>query len=102
VGNRATITIAQRATLRAFGEPTQYPGGPPEGVSGIFDAAYVRVEAGRPGVQSAGPAVFYLLEDLPSDPREVEPTIVIRGESYKPHEVKADGQGGILLHLHRA
>jgi hypothetical protein len=97
-----TIEIADRACLNVLGEATQYSdGGPAVAPVGIFEQAYIRISAGQNGVQSSGPAVFYLLEDLPSDPQLVEPTIVIRGTSYKVIEVKKDGQGGVLVHLHR-
>lgn len=69
-------------------------------VTGIFDAAYVRVEVGEAGVSSAGPAVFYRLSDLPVDPEADDPDITIDGKVYGVIEVKKDGQGGTLLRLH--
>lgn len=100
---QAIIGIADEACLAIWGELTQYTvGGVTYGVMGVFDAAYVRVQAGTPGVQSQGPAVFYQLDYLPSDPQEVEPTqILIRGVAYTVVEPKKDGQTGVLLHLHR-
>jgi hypothetical protein len=99
---QAIIGIADEACLAIWGELTQYTvGGVTHDVTGVFEAAYVRVQAGSPGVQSQGPAVFYQLALLPSDPQEFEPTqIVIRGIAYKVIEVKRDGQTGVLLHLH--
>jgi hypothetical protein len=70
-------------------------------VRGIFDAAYVRVEAGRAGVSSSGPAVFLRLEDLPTDPENDEPIMTVAGVNYTVREAQKDGQGGIHLLLHR-
>lgn len=71
-------------------------------VAGVFDDAYVRTEAGQPGVVSSGPAVFLALDDLPSDPRtDLTATVTIDGTEYSIHEAKADGLGGVLLHLHK-
>ncbi len=101
---QATIALADDACLAIWGELTQYTvGGVTHEPRGIFEASYVRVQAGTPGVQSQGPAVFYQLAHLPSDPQEVEPTqILIRGTAYKVIEARRDGQTGALLHLHRA
>jgi hypothetical protein len=97
------IAIADDACLDVWGELTQYTvGGVTYEPTGIFEAAYVWVQAGQAGVQSQGPAVFYQRADLPSDPQEVEPTqIVIRGTAYRVIEVKNDGQTGVLLRLHK-
>lgn len=71
-------------------------------VTGIFDAAYLRVAAGEAGVESASPAVFILLADLGFDPDEDEdPTITVAGIDYGVRERKRDGQGGIVFLLHR-
>jgi len=88
---------------RHFGEPTTYTTGSGQvaQVNGIFDAEYVRVDAGEAGVGSAGPAVFYRLSDLPADPGDDEPEIQINGVTYRVTEVKNDGQGGVTLMLHR-
>ena len=75
--------------------------GDPVTVSGIFDAAYVRVDLGEPGVSSSGPAVFLTLDDLPSDPKaDTAATVTVGGVAYLPHTVEPDGIGGVLLHLH--
>jgi len=76
--------------------------GAPVSVTGIFDAAYVRAEAGEAGVSSSGPAVFYRLLDLPVDPEDDEPVITIAGVAYEVSVVQKDGQGGVLLRLHTA
>lgn len=75
--------------------------GSPVTVPGIFDEAFQRVDLGQPGVNSAGPAVFLTLVDLPSDPRvDKAATITFGGKVYLPHERQPDGVGGIVLHLH--
>lgn len=76
--------------------------GDPVTVTGIFDARYLRVDAGQAGVGSVAPAVFLRLSDLPTDPDDDEPTITVEGVTYHvdaPPE--KDGQGGVRLILHR-
>jgi hypothetical protein len=96
------VAQSDNTLVRAFGIPTTYDPatGPAILVTGIFDAAYVRVEAGEAGVASAGPAVFYRLSDLPVDPENDDPTITITGVAYRVVEVMKDGQGGVLMRLH--
>jgi len=70
-------------------------------VDGIFDAAYVKVDAGTPGISTSGPAVFLTLDDLPSNPvTDLTATVTIDGTTYTPHEVHPDGVGGVVLLLH--
>jgi len=71
-------------------------------VTGIFDAVYVKVDAGEAGVSSTGPAVFLRLEDLPSDPTTDAATVTVAGIAYSIREAEPDGQGGVLLLLHKA
>jgi len=89
--------------LATFGVDTSYalPGAAPVMVRGIFDASYVRVDVGEAGVQSAGPAVFYRVADLPQDPAEDYPLITIASVEYQVTEVQKDGQSGVRLMLHR-
>ena len=91
--------------VEAFGVATTYiPATGTVGatsVRGIFDAAYVRVDAGQVGVESAGPMVFYRTVDLPLDPDSDDPEIVIEGVSYGVRERQRDGQGGIRMFLQR-
>lgn len=68
-------------------------------VQGVFDAAYIRVDAGEPGLSSSGPAVFLTLSDLPEVPNTAA-TITVDGTDYRPWEVKPDGLGGCLCLLH--
>lgn len=97
------IAQADQALLKQVGVATSYQraSGPAISVTGIFDAAYVRVGVGEAGVSSAGPAVFYRLSDLPVDPEPDDPTITIDGIAYAVVDVKKDGQGGVLLQLHK-
>lgn len=111
------VAQSDNTLVRAFGIATTYDPatGPAISVSGIFDAAYVRVEAGEAGVASAGPAVFYRLGtssavvtiggiacvlELPVDPDNDDPEITIKGVRYRVAESKKDGQGGVVLLLH--
>jgi hypothetical protein len=78
-------------------------GGPAADVEGIFDAAYVRVEAGEAGMSSVGPALFCRSEDLPSDPdTDLTATVTVGGVVYRVREAQPDGLGGLRLYLHRA
>lgn len=97
------VAQMDRALLTAVGSATSYKGAtsPAITVTGIFDAAYVRVEVGEAGVSSAGPAVFYRLSDLPVDPESDDPDITIDGVTYGVIAVKKDGQGGVHLQLHK-
>jgi hypothetical protein len=71
-------------------------------VDGVFDEVYVRVDAMTPGISSTGPAVFLTLADLPSSPvTDLTATVTIGGTTYLPHTTQPDGQGGVLLLLHR-
>lgn len=85
------------------GDITYTPGaGSAVSVRGIFDAAYVRVDIGQAGVSSAGPAVFLRVEDLPTDPETDSATVTVGAVEYEIRECQKDGQGGVLLLLHRA
>lgn len=84
-------------------EVTYRPGtGDPVVVTGLFEEAYSLASASDAGVSSSGPAVFFRLEDLPSDPAadtgDVE--VVIGTKAYRRREVRPDGQGGVLILLH--
>lgn len=74
--------------------------GLPVSVTGVFDAQYVlaRGTAGA-GVETQGPAVFLLLDDLPTDPEDDDPMLTIRGVGYRVVERRPDGMGGIVLAL---
>jgi hypothetical protein len=88
--------VVNQVVVRQVGEATTYTTH-----VGLFDEAHVLVEAGEADVSSVGPAVFYRLSDLPVDPLEDEPEIVIRGVSYEVREARKDGQGGVLLLLRK-
>jgi hypothetical protein len=98
----AHLAQADSAVVARLGGPVRYTssGFTAVDVTGIFDAAYVLVDAGQAGVSSFGPAVFLRLSDLPSDPSEDDPRIEIDGVQYQVREAKPDGLGGVLLLLH--
>lgn len=101
----AHLASADAAVVGHLGaEVTYTPGvGDAVPVTGIFDAAHEQVDAGQPGVTSSGPAVFLRLSDLPSDPEtDTDATVTVDGVLYRPWEPAKDGQGGVLLRLHRA
>lgn len=100
----ALLAAADRAALSTLGDAIRYEPSPMTGeavdVRGIFDAVYVRVEAGGASVSSSGPAVFLRLSDLPGDPEEDDDALVTaRGTEYRVRESHKDGQGGVLLML---
>lgn len=85
-----------------LGGPVTYtPGvGAAVDVRGVFDALYVKVDAGNTGVSSSGPAVFLRLSDLPSDPSDdVAARVTVAGTQYKVREAEPDGIGGVHLLL---
>lgn len=70
-------------------------------VRGLFDAAYVRVDAGTAGIASVGPAVTVWTDDLPSDPvTDTDATVTFGGKTYKAREAHPDGRGAVVLLLH--
>jgi hypothetical protein len=101
------LGVADRMLLNSLGVNTTYastPTGPSSVVRGIFSAAYVRAEVGEAGVSSGGPAVFYRFGDLPSDPGDGDARqfrIVVAGVTYRGVEVEKDGQGGVVIRLHK-
>lgn len=96
-----TADVAVRGQLG--GPVTFTPGtGAPVVVQGIFDAVYVRVDAGPPGMSSSGPAVFLTLADLPAGAEnDTNATITVAGVAFSPWEVAPDGMGGCTFHLHK-
>lgn len=72
-------------------------------VTGIFDEQYVLAKGSgaEAGVGTLGPAVFLLLEDLPEDPEDDEPTLTILAVAYRVIDRLPDGMGGIVLALRR-
>lgn len=104
MGFADTLEVADQAVREVLGSSVTYSPsvGDPVTVDGVFDAVYVRVDVGQPGVSSQGPAVFLRLEDLPSE--EVDPLaeITVDGTDYTIHEIQPDGLGGVLLQLHLA
>jgi len=93
------VDVASRETL---GEDVTYTPGAGDAVTarGIFDAAYVRVDAGNAGLSSSFPAVFLSLDDLPSDPSDDEGCRITRANVvYKVREAEPDGMGRVVLFL---
>jgi hypothetical protein len=97
------IVGVDRAAQGALGgEVVSYQpaAGAPVSVTGIFDAQYVLARGtAEAGVETLGPAVFFRLEDLPTNPEDDEPVLTIRGDAYRVIERRPDGMGGIVLAL---
>ncbi len=98
--------VADKNVREVLGQTVIYsPGsGDPVEVAGIFDAAYVKIQAGQAGISSCGPALFLTLDDLPSDPSDDldDARVTVAGVVYRIDEAKPDGLGTVLLLLHRA
>lgn len=107
----AHIARMDRTVNRTFGEsvPVVYapavgapvstaPGGQP--LIGIFDRNHVLIPEGRSGVDSVGPAVSFMLADLPVDPEDDKPLLTIAGRTYRPHATGDRDSSRILLLLH--
>lgn len=74
--------------------------GAPVPVVGIFDAQYQLAQGdAEVGVETLGPAVFVLLRDLPVDPEQDEPSLLIDNLEYRVTERRPDGFGGVVLAL---
>ncbi len=105
MGFAELLTVADVAVRGQLGGDVTYnpTSGDPVTVDGIFDAAYVLVDAGQPGISSSGPAVFLTVADLPSDPdTDTTATVTVASVEYTIREARPDGMGGIVLLLHRA
>jgi hypothetical protein len=105
MGWATLLAMTDRATLGQLGGPVTYTpaSGPSVEVSGIFDAAFVPVDAGGVAViGTSGPAVFVRLADLPTDPETDNPVITVAGQDYTVREVHPDGTGVAVILLHKA
>jgi hypothetical protein len=90
--------------LATFGESVTYaPAAPgvPVTVTGIFDEAFALVDPATGTVESLAPAVWLRLADLPVDPEDDDPTLTIRGRTYRPRQRERDGEGTVRMLLHR-
>lgn len=97
------VELADRAAQVVLGgESVVYTPavGSPVTVTGIFDNPYVLAQGtADAGVEALIPSVFLRLEDLPTDPEDDEPTLTIRGVTYRVIERRFAGLGAILLAL---
>lgn len=74
--------------------------GAPVSITGMFDDPYVSAQGdAHAGVEAVGPSVSLRLEDLPVDPEQDEPTLIIGGIVYRIVERQPDGVGGVVLKL---
>lgn len=98
------LAAADRAALARLGGVIRYVAstGDENEVQGVFDNAAANATVLGQEVVSAGPRVFFLLDDLPSDP-ETEPKgfpkFVIDAVTYVARDVRKDGKGGVLVEL---
>ena len=101
------IAATDRATQTHLGgvTATYTPehGAPVEDIAAMFDENFLLVDPDRPGVETVAPVVTFRLEDLPTDPRDDDPTITINGVEYTVDQRITDGTigGSIRLLLHR-
>lgn len=97
------VAAADRAVQANLGgEPVTYQpaAGSAVVVVGVFDAVYVLTKGdAEAGVETLGPAVFLRLEDLPVNPEDDEPTLLLGAVEYRVIERRPDGIGGIVLAL---
>ncbi len=101
MGFNALLAVSDGFVTETLGEEVTYTPESEDAVSvfGVFDEAYVLVEAGDSGVSSSGPAIFFRLSDLPTTPDKSE-TITRNGVTYRARTIKPDGIGGVILLLH--
>jgi hypothetical protein len=97
---------AQFVSANDFGRSFRYlPGvGPEISVTGIFDAAYLLLEAGQAGVSGTAPTLLCCSSDLDALPagKACEDDRVIDGlVQYRVVDVQPDGTGMSLLILER-
>jgi len=103
----AHVARLDRLTLAYLGSvEVTYVSSTPGGtfpVAGIFDDNYVLSSTGDSlaGVETVGPAVFILLADLPIDPELDDPTLTIRGVTYRVTARPPAGMGSVLLILRK-
>ena len=99
------VAAIDSAVQRHMGDALEYRTGYGEvfALVGVFDAAYVRVDGGgEAGVSTVGPVLFARVIDLPADyADDRDANVIVSGVEYRVHEVQPDGQGGVLLLLHR-
>jgi hypothetical protein len=90
--------------LATFGESVAYAPsvGDPVTVTGIFDEAFALIDPATGTVESLAPAVWLRLADLPVDLEDDDPTLTIRGRTYRPRQRERDGEGTVRMLLHRA
>lgn len=72
-------------------------------VKGMFDEAYVLVDAGgQAGVEQVGPVFFCRAADLSREVSEdLDARLVLGDRQYRVIERQPDGMGGVRLLLHR-
>lgn len=106
MGYSELMALVDGPVRELLGETVTYAGssGGPVEVRGVFTEDHQKVDAGRAGVSSSGPAVFLRLEDLPSNPAEDGDSVrvTVGAVTYSVREAQPDGLGGVLLLLHKA
>ena len=109
MGNFSYDGLVLGPAVAAFGEVAQgYPvpvcmpvSGQPYSVDGIFDDAYLPLDAGTAlEVVSAQPRLAVRLSQMPQAPQESDQG-AIRGVTYVVRKIELDGKGeaGLLLNL---
>lgn len=110
MGFSALLGVTDQAVRAALGQQVVYTPsvGSPVSIPGIFDASYIRIDDGTPGVSSSSPAVFVAFSDLPAGfDTDLGAQVTITGTPasdgvYKINEPQPDGIGGVVLILRLA
>lgn len=105
----AVESAADRAmflSVADFGVVARYlsSAGGETALTGIFDAAYLMIDAGEPGVSGSSPVFTCRSDDLNSLPigrADQDDRIVIGGIEYAISDIQPDGTGMTLLILEK-
>lgn len=98
------LATTDRAVVSGLGRAVTYAPavGAPVVVTGIYDDAHLETTAGVAGVTTSTPAVWLILDDLPTDPEVDEPTVTVGADVFSVAEVHKDSNGaGVTLLLRR-
>lgn len=99
----AAMDRAVQAHLGAVEVTYQPAAGSSFPVAGIFDALYVLSSTGGSlaGVETLGPAVSIVLDDVPINPELDDPTLTIGGVAYRVIGREPGGFGLMVLALRK-
>lgn len=99
-----TIGAADRAIKGALGGPAVYRAQDGTEYSledAIFSDEHVAILDPEAPISTSAPTIFIRVEDLPVDVGEDDGFFVVRNVQYRPIDVLPDGEGGIVVSLHK-